>query len=102
MTRILFCMKRTPMRVAIPEEMREQLEADTFMKVCIISRWPIVDYCEGRIEWNHGFSYAGKRRNELWAILPMCHRHHEKEAKYRVRINTKIRERITYFNAIYD
>lgn len=71
-------MKRHPLRLKIPDDMREQLSKDPFMKECIVG----VD-CEGRIEWQHAFTYAGKRKNELWAILPMCHLHHLRESKYR-------------------
>ena len=66
------------MRMPIPLKMRETLAADPFMRKCIVGK-----DCDGRIEWQHSFTYSGKRRNELWAILPMCHRHHMLEAQLR-------------------
>lgn len=32
--------------------------------------------CEGRVEWEHSWLYAGKRINEKWAIIPCCYMHH--------------------------
>jgi len=78
--------------------MREQLADDPFMHRCIIND----ALCEGRIEWNHSFTYGGRRQNELWAILPMCHRHHGEEAKWRPLIEQVMRKRIKHFNATND
>ena len=94
-------MKRGSMRVAIPAEMREELEGDIFMQWCIL--WDDWGYqCNGRIEWNHAFKYVGIRRNERWAILPMCRYHHDKEAQYRTYIDKFLRKRIKHFNATND
>lgn len=82
------------MRVPIPPDMREQLAADPFMSRCIIYK-----DCEGRIEWNHAFSYAGRRRNVIWGILPMCSKHHREEARYRALQTELMRDRIHHFNA---
>src|SRR4051794_28815827 len=89
-------MQRTPLRKAIPEEMRQQLEADPFMQNCIVD----TAECSGRIEWNHAFSYGGTRRNELWGILPMCHYHHDKESAHRGTIQVHLRYRLRQFSAV--
>src|SRR5258708_7866297 len=91
-------MKCTPMRAAIPEDMREELAADAFMHNCIIND----ALCEGRIEWNHAFTYAGKRINELWGLLPMCHLHHDQQAKWRPLIDEVMRKRIRHLGAAED
>lgn len=91
-------MKKTPLRLKLPKEMRERLALDSFMQHCIIPDGT----CEGRLEWNHAFQYAGRRRNEIWAILPMCHSHHTKEGQFRLTIGFLLRERIFYFKAEKD
>lgn len=55
--------------------------------------------CNGRIEWNHAFTYAGKRQNEPWGILPMCSLHHRQEAQYRLRIADVMRMRINQLSS---
>lgn len=74
--------------------MRMELDQDPFMHRCII-----YDDCEGRIEWNHAFTYAGRRRNVLWGILPMCSKHHRQEARYRALMREIMLDRIIHFNA---
>lgn len=66
------------MRLPIPQKIRDILNADPFMAECIVGK-----DCAGRIEWQHAFTYAGKRRNEPWALLGMCSKHHKEEAKYK-------------------
>lgn len=84
------------MRSPIPKAMREELSEDPFMKTCVLA-----GECGGRIEWHHAFNYAGKRQNELWAILPLCHKHHEKAGTAHVITICKMtmRARIRHFNA---
>jgi hypothetical protein len=86
-------MRRTPLRVAIPEDMRKQLAQDPFMRRCIVDDGE----CEGRTEWDHAFSYAGRRQNEVWGILPMCSAHHGREAAYRPQIAAVMRQRLAHF-----
>lgn len=90
-------VKRGSMQCKIPEDIREQLADDPFMQNCILAP---LDECEGRIEWNHAFTYAGKRVNELWAILPMCTKHHREEARWRFTICGLMNYRIAFFNLI--
>lgn len=32
--------------------------------------------CEGRITWEHAIIFAARQLNLLWAIVPLCERHH--------------------------
>ena len=82
------------MRSPIPKEIRNKLSKDPFMERCILA--PL--FCAGRIEWNHAMTYKGKRINELYTILPMCHEHHRKEASYRDAIHSVLRARISHFH----
>lgn len=58
----------------IPIELREQMAKDPWYHACCIGP----KYCKGKIEWHHVWIYAGKQINEIWAIIPLCHFHHEK------------------------
>ena|SRR3990167_9341858 len=87
------------MRSKIPDAIREQLANDPWMKRCILEGDLT---CEGRIEWNHGMTYAGRRTNELYSLIPMCHHHHVIEASVRPHIENAIRERIRHFHAEKD
>lgn len=89
-------MKRGSLRSPIPSEIREELSLDPFMSRCILEN----DECDGRIEWMHCMTYAGKRVNELYTILPGCHYHHYHEAKYRILIQLALVNRIGHFNAL--
>lgn len=86
------------MRSPIPVAIREQLSDDPFMSDCI------VDFdCVGRIEWDHAFKYQGKRVNELWAILPKCHKHHDGRSSHVETISRLyLRMRIAHFNAFRE
>jgi hypothetical protein len=88
-------MKCTTLRCSIPPDMRATLEQDPFMTRCCVSG--IDTLCSGRIEWNHAFTYAGRRCNEMWAILPMCSYHHQKEARFRRILKLIMRERAIQF-----
>ena len=57
---------------AIPENMKREILANPFYKVCCLKD----EDCKGRIEWHHNFIYAGRQVNEIWAILPLCVFHH--------------------------
>lgn len=83
------------MRSPIPPAIREELSNDPFMKECIVQ-----DGCEGRAEFDHAFTYAGKRVNELWAILPLCTKHnHGVTRKVNELRKVALRYRIFYFEA---
>ena len=42
------------------------------MKICIHNNCD----CQGRVEWEHVWLYAGKQIQEEWAIIPCCYMHH--------------------------
>ena len=88
------------MRSPIPKEVRELLSDDPYMVICALEDFD----CQGRIEWHHDFTYGGKRQNEPWCIIPLCHFHHNKAgSKWAVAvINAEIRTRITHFKAESD
>src|SRR5436305_232734 len=54
------------------------------------------------IEWNHAVSYGGRRQNEPWGIIPMCHLHHEQESRHRPLISRAMRDRIFAFGMLDD
>lgn len=60
----------------IPPKLREEIAEDPFMAFCIYEKIGQGDKCDGRIEWEHVFCYAGKQINEAWSILPVCTYHH--------------------------
>lgn len=56
----------------IPLKIRNFLSKDPEMKRCLINDQD----CQGRVEWDHLFEYAGRQINEWWAIAPLCWFHH--------------------------
>jgi len=83
------------MRSPIPVEIREVLTDDPFMKTCIVAH-----DCEGRIHFDHAFTYAGKRVNELWSILPLCRKHNMGVTKHVQALRQmNLRARIAHFKA---
>ena len=64
----------------IPIKMRNKIAADPFMKVCIYESDDAPNHnCEGNIEFEHAWLYAGKQINEPWAIVPCCTSHNRGE-----------------------
>ncbi len=59
----------------IPLKLRKQISADKFMKRCIYNDIGRGGECEGRVEWEHAFTYR-QQINEVWAIVPVCSYHH--------------------------
>ena len=54
---------------AIPLWMRRILEKDPYMQYCA--------YCGTfGAQWHHPFRHAGRRVNEIWAIVPLCPKCH--------------------------
>lgn len=87
------------MRSPVPKDIRQQLTDDPFMKECIFFTLTSDVPCDGRIEWQHAMTYGGKRVNELYTILPLCHNHHVRQAKFRQEQEKFIRSRIRHFHA---
>lgn len=59
----------------IPPRLRERLAGLPRMKRCAVAG--IFDECDGRIEWHHVWTYAGRQIQDEWAIVGGCHKHHE-------------------------
>jgi hypothetical protein len=65
-------------------KIRKQLAGDSFMSHCVYVQLARAGhptpsncgFCDGRIEWEHAFLYAGKQINEPWNIIPVCEYHH--------------------------
>lgn len=88
-------MKRGSMRSPIPAEIRDVLSGDPFMKTCIVAH-----ECEGRVHFDHAFSYAGKRVNALWSILPLCRKHNMGVTSHVQALRRmNLRTRIAHFKA---
>lgn len=60
----------------IPLKLRTEIAKDKFMARCIYCDLGRGFECNGRVEWEHAFLYAGKQINEAWAIVPVCTYHH--------------------------
>lgn len=56
-------------------KMRDELASLPRMKRCAVAGMGY-ESCDGRIEFDHVWIYAGRQINELWAILGLCHCHH--------------------------
>ncbi len=64
----------------ISDKIKKVINSDAFYHVCCLNdQYP--DECDGRVEQHHNLIYAGKQVDELWAILPVCKYHHDKEKK---------------------
>lgn len=70
---------------------REEMAFDPFYSRCCIAPFDVakiaianrMDTCEGRVNWHHALTYAGKRIPDKWAILPVCEFHHKVESRFR-------------------
>jgi hypothetical protein len=60
----------------IPPKLRRLLEANPYYKMCARAG---DGACAGRITWEHAIIYAGRQVQEVWAIIPLCKRHHNIE-----------------------
>lgn len=48
------------------------------MKQCAIWHLQgVYGACEGRVEWHHVWTYAGRQIDEEWAIVGACAHHHK-------------------------
>lgn len=63
----------------IPKPMRAKMEAMPFYHTCIRNKLLNDHVCEtdplrpGKpVDWEHAIRYAGKKLNEIWAIIPIC------------------------------
>ena len=56
----------------IPTKLRKELAESGQINVCIHNN----SECQGRVEWEHCWSYGKHQIQELWAIVPCCYKHH--------------------------
>lgn len=63
----------------IPKAMRAKLAEEPRMKHCVLELHSVYGPCDGRIEWEHVWTYAGRQVNEPWAIIGVCHNHHARK-----------------------
>ena len=58
----------------ISPRVKQVIEESEFYDRCIRYK---EDNCEGRITMEHVFTYGGRQIDEVWAIVPVCAKHHE-------------------------
>lgn len=63
----------------ISEKVKKELEGDPRMKLCVVRHSTLLEACEGRVEWDHIWIYAGKQIDEPWAIVGVCKKHHREK-----------------------
>jgi hypothetical protein len=70
-------MSISSMTCPIPKKLRDEMDADPWYHRCCLRH----DDCAGRIQFHHHFTYAGKRQNVKFGILPVCGWLHERVSK---------------------
>ena len=66
----------------IPPKLREQMHNHPFYKRCCVTGRGIRTenrFNPERIEWHHNLIFAGKQVNEMWCILPVMKKIHDRE-----------------------
>lgn len=79
------------MRRPLTMEAKNTIESDKFYQSCCLAS----PACHGRIQIHHAFTYAGKRVDDPWGLLPLCEKHHREEARYRYQLKTILLSRVT-------
>lgn len=54
---------------------REEMSQDPFYQTCALYGQHGHE-CGGKITWEHALKYAGKKLQEIWAIIPICEKAH--------------------------
>ena len=54
----------------IPPKLKEELNADPFMKLCCLCG--VI-----KVQFHHAIEYKGSQLNERWAIVPACKECHD-------------------------
>lgn len=57
----------------IPKALLKEILADEWYKTCCLKG----SDCSGRIEFHHNLIFGGRQVQAKFAILPLCHAHHE-------------------------
>jgi len=60
----------------IPKKIVKECTEDIFYKKCSRSKVFRDHVCEGRITWEHVFTYSGKQIQKRWNIIPLCEKAH--------------------------
>lgn len=68
-------------------EAKQEIQTNPFYLKCCIADF---SECKGRIEIHHNMIFGGRQVDDVWTLLPLCHRHHELE-KY-----PEVKERLNY------
>ncbi len=89
----------------IPPEMREEMSQDKFYSKCCIAD----EHCGGVIQWHHNLQFRGSRVNEIFCILPVCKKMHDKADTNEIRErldhvmwNRATNEQITFYSKAND
>lgn len=56
----------------IPLKLRKQIADSGLMDICIHNNCD----CQGRVEWEHSWTYGKHQIQEEWSIVPVCTYHH--------------------------
>lgn len=54
---------------------RKEMSEDKFYKTCSLYGQE-GHVCGGKITWEHTLTFAGRKIQEIWAIIPLCERGH--------------------------
>ena len=65
-------MKQGSLSRPLTAEARKAIITDPFYKKCCRAS----DECDGRITIEHAIEYAGRRVDDVWALIPLCEYHH--------------------------
>ena len=65
-------MKQGSMVRPLSKEARAVVFSDPFYKTCSRQRVFKDHVCDGRITIEHAIEYAGKRIDDVWALIPLC------------------------------
>lgn len=57
----------------ISQKVKNEILADEFYDKCARCA---EGTCQGRITWEHAWTYAGRQIDAMWAIIPLCEYHH--------------------------
>ena len=69
----------------LTKKAKEEIGANPYYRICARRN----NECSGRITIEHAIMYAGRRIDDIWALLPLCWYHHL-GAGLNKRINEKI------------
>lgn len=74
---------RSSLTSPIPPKLRAEMDADPYYHRCAVTGTKRGPYA--KVEWHHAFTYAGKRVNEKWCIIPILKRIHDRANVHEVK-----------------